>query len=147
MDTRKISEQYALIGNDLIQTEDALEYIRNSNVSIIYLTSEHKKTGNHKKVHAQCEKIADKYKWGIPCDFTITVFEPNVEGMTDEQLRILIFHELLHIGIEQNDDGESYTCVPHDLEDFKLIIDRFGTDWDRIDDDVVLKDLGYTLKE
>lgn len=135
MDTRKISEVYAEIGSDLIKTEDALAYIRNSNVSIIYLSSEHKKTGNHKKIHAQCEKIADKYKWGIPCDFTITVFEPNVEGMTDEQLRILIFHELLHIGIEVDDEGEeNYSCVPHDLEDFKLIIDRFGTEWDKVDE-------------
>lgn len=136
MDTRTINEEYAKIGNELIQTEEALEYIRNSNASIIYLSSEHKKTGNHKKIYAQCEKIADKYKWGIPCDFTITVFEPNIEGMTEEQIRILLFHELLHVGIEVDDDGEEhYSCVPHDLEDFKLIIDRFGTDWDKVEDE------------
>ena len=76
--------------------------------------------------------IRKKYKWGIPCDFTITVFEPNVEGMTDEQMRILIFHELLHVGITFNSDGtESYFIVPHDLEDFKLIVDRYGTDWSK----------------
>jgi hypothetical protein len=148
MDTRKISEEYALIGNDLIQTEEALAHIRNSNVSIVYLTSEHKKTGNGKIIHAQCEKIAEKYKWGIPADFTITVFEPNVEGMTEEQLRILIFHELLHVGIDVSEDGdESYSCVPHDLEDFKLIIDRYGTDWDRVDDGLTLNDAEYTLNE
>ena len=148
MDTRKINEEYAKIGADLIKTEDALAYIRESNVTIVYLSSEHKKTGNHKIIHAQCEKIAEKYKWGIPADFTITVFEPNVEKFTEEQIRILLFHELLHIGIEIDDDGEeTYSCVPHDLEDFKLIIDRYGTDWDSVDEDIQLNDIGATLKE
>lgn len=147
MDTRKISEEYAMIGAELIQTEKELAYIRNSNVSIVYLSSEHKKTSAHKIIHAQCEKIAEKYKWGIPADFTITVFEPNVEQFTAEQLRILIFHELLHIGIEETDGIESYSVVPHDLEDFKLIIDRFGTDWDAVDPEFTLTDNECTLDD
>lgn len=81
------------------------------------------------RVLGQCEKIQDKYKWSIPCDFTITVFEPNVEGLTDEQIRILLFHELLHVGINRDGDKESYFVNPHDLEDFKLIVDKYGTDW------------------
>jgi hypothetical protein len=136
MDNRTINEHYAEIGMDLIQTEDALIDIANSQATIIYLSSEHKKVASGKKVLGQCEKVADKYKWGIPCDFTITVFEPNAEGMTEEQLRMLIFHELLHVGIEYNADGtETYSVRPHDLEDFKLIIDRFGTDWSKTDED------------
>ena len=132
MDNRTINEHYAEIGNDLIQTEDALADIANSQATIIYLSSEHKKVASGKKVLGQCEKVADKYKWGIPCDFTITVFEPNVEGMTEEQLRILLFHELLHVGIEFMPDGsERYSVIEHDLEDFKLIIDRYGTDWSK----------------
>lgn len=130
MDTRTLNEKYAEIGAKLIEEEDALIDIANSQATIVYLSSEHKKMTAGKTVFAQCEKVAEKYKWGIPADFTVTVFEPNVEGFSDEQLRILIFHELLHIGIEFNEDGsESYTIKPHDLEDFKLIIDRFGTDW------------------
>lgn len=136
MDNRTINEHYAEIGMDLIHTEDALIDIANSQATIIYLSSEHKKVASGKKVLGQCEKVADKYKWGIPCDFTITVFEPNAEGMTEEQLRMLIFHELLHVGIEYNADGtETYSIKPHDLEDFKLIIDRFGTDWSKTDED------------
>lgn len=136
MDNRTINEHYAEIGMDLIQTEDALIDIANSQATIIYLSSEHKKVASGKKILGQCEKVADKYKWGIPCDFTITIFEPNVEGMTEEQLRMLIFHELLHVGIEYNADGtETYSIKPHDLEDFKLIIDRFGTDWSKVDED------------
>ena len=136
MDKRTINEHYAEIGAQLISEEECLVDIANSQATIIYLSSEHKKVASGKKVLGQCEKVADKYKWGIPCDFTITVFEPNVEGMTEEQLRMLIFHELLHVGIEYNADGtETYSVKPHDLEDFKLIIDRFGTDWSKVDEE------------
>lgn len=134
MDSRTINEHYAEIAADLIANEEALVDIANSQAQIIFLSSTHKKNGNGKIVHAECEKISDKYKWGIPCDFTITVFEPNIEGFTEEQIRILLFHELLHVKIEFKDDGtESYGTYPHDLEDFKLIIDRFGTDWSKVD--------------
>lgn len=132
MDTRSINEEYAEIGMQLIQEEEELIDIRNSQATIIFLSSTHKKAEKGKTVFAQCEKISEKYKWGIPCDFTITVFEPNVVGFTEEQIRILLFHELLHVGVEFNGDGsETYSVKPHDLEDFKLIIDRFGTDWSK----------------
>ena len=130
MDTRTINEEYAEVGAKLIKEEKALIDIANSQATINFLSSEHAKKGRDKVIHAQCEKVAEKYKWGIPCDFTITVFEPNVEGFTPEQIKILLFHELLHVGIEFCNDGtENYYIKPHDLEDFKLIIDRFGTEW------------------
>ena len=132
MDKRTINEHYAEIGQELIDTEDVLVDIANSQATIIYLSSEHKKRENGKIILGQCERVADKYKWGIPCDFTITIFEPNIEGLTEEQLRILILHELLHVGVEFSNDGtEKYSVKPHDLEDFKLIIDRYGTEWSK----------------
>jgi hypothetical protein len=134
MDRRTLNEKYSEIARELIETEDALLDIRNSQATIVYLSSEHKKKSGDKLVLGQCEKVADKYKWGIPADFTITVFEPNIEGFSDEQIKMLLFHELLHVGIEFNADGsETYSIKQHDLEDFKLIIDRFGTDWSRVD--------------
>lgn len=136
MDSRQINEHYAEIAKELIETEPELIDIKNSQATIIYLSSTHAKKADGKVVCGQCEKVAEKYKWGIPCDFTITIFEPNVEKFTEEQLKILIFHELLHVGIEFNGDGsETYSIKGHDLEDFKLIIDRFGTDWSKVDED------------
>lgn len=130
MDNRTISEKYAKIAHELISEEEELSDLYMSTASIIYLSSQHKKIEKKKKIYAQCEKVPNRYKWGIPADFTITIFEPNVEGFTDEQLRILIYHELLHIRIKFNDDGtETRFIRPHDLEDFKLIINKFGTDW------------------
>ena len=135
MDRRSISEEYAQIGQEWVQNDDIFVDIRNSQATIVYLVSEHKKSANGKVIFAQCEKVADKYKWGIPADFTITVFEPNVEGFSEEQKKELIFHELLHVGIVFNADGtENYNIRPHDLEDFKEVINRWGTDWSDVDE-------------
>ncbi len=130
MDIRQVNDDYNEMVHELIKSLPELSYIKDSEVNIIVLSSEHKKTkSGGVLVFGQCEKIADKYKWGIPCDFTITVFEPNIEGFTNEQLKILLFHELLHVGI----DGDKYFVKPHDLEDFKTIIERYGVDWNKVD--------------
>lgn len=130
MDSRHINEHYAEIARELIETESALEDIRLSEATIIYLSSEHEKTSDGKIILGQCEKIPEKYKWSIPCDFTITLFEPNIEDLSEEQIRIVIFHELLHVGIRYNDEGEEdYYVKPHDIDDFRLLIDRYGLDW------------------
>lgn len=132
METRTLNERYSEIAHELIETEDALTDIANSQATIVYLSSNMAKKGKESVIYGECEKISDKYKWGIPADFTITVYEPNVLNFTDDQLKILIFHELLHVGIDFKEDGsESYFCRKHDYEDFKIIIDRYGTDWSK----------------
>ena len=130
MEKREISEYFEKMGAQLIDTAQELAYIKNSQVKIIYLVSNQAKKSGAKMVHGECEKIPAKYRWAIPADFTITLFAPNNEHMSAKQFEILLFHELLHIGIEPADDGgETYSTVPHDLEDFKTIIDKYGTDW------------------
>ena len=61
MDTRRINEEYAKIGQELIETEEALEELRYSEATIIYLSSNHEKTDNGRIVHGQAEKIPIKY--------------------------------------------------------------------------------------
>lgn len=129
MDIRHVNEDYTNIANELIRTEPDLKYIRESNARIIYLESELEKKSNGRLIHGQCEKVPDKYKWGLPCDFMITIFKPNVERFTDDQMRILILHELMHVGITIDGNEETYSIVPHDYEDFRMIIERYGIDW------------------
>lgn len=131
METRYINEQYAEIANKVIENEPALKDIKESEATIVYLASNKAKMAKGKTVFAECEKVADKNKWAIPADFTITVYEPNCEGFTEDQFYILLFHELLHVGIDKEDGKERYYIRPHDYEDFKLIIDRYGTNWSR----------------
>lgn len=136
MDSRRVNEDYQTIAEDLIQNEPSLAKIKESSATIICLSSSHKKTKEGGRVYGQCEKISEKYKWSIPCDYTITIFEPNIIGFSEKQIRILIFHELLHIQIDIGEDGQDvYSTRGHDLEDFKEIIDRWGTDWAEVKDD------------
>lgn len=133
MDNRVIREEYAEMAAKIIEDEPLLTDIANSHATIVYLGSDNPKTAKGKTVCGEAEKVQDKNKWAIPADFTITVFEPNTVGFTPEQMRILLFHELLHIGIEFTEDGqEKYSIRPHDYEDFKIIIDRYGTDWSKV---------------
>lgn len=130
MEHRAINQNFALIAQDLIDNEPELAYLKHSRVQIAYLESDSTKKDRDTVVHAECEKVSAKNRWAICYDFTITLFVNNNIGMTEEQIRIMLFHELLHIGVEPGPDGdEIYTIRNHDLEDFKVIINRYGTDW------------------
>lgn len=130
METRVESKVLEAIGQRLIATELQFNDLNNSRVRIKYLQSDVAKKSGPKTVFGDCEKIPNKYKWAIPADFAITVYMPNCEHMSDEQLEMLIFHELLHIGVEFKANGnEEYRIIPHDLEDFKVVIEKYGTDW------------------
>lgn len=125
MDNRCMNVKFQEIAEDLIIEREELKDLRESDVTVILLDSDSAKKNKREKVFGQCEKVADKWKWAVPCDFTITLFKPNIIGLTEEQIRILIFHELLHIGI----DGDKMFIRDHDLKDFKVIIDEFGVNW------------------
>lgn len=131
MDSRALKPEYEAIARRLIETRESLQAIRNSNVRIAFLSSEHSLKKAGKTVFGQCEKIQEKYKWAIPYDFTITVFEPNVERFTDEQIERLLHHELLHVGIEKDGNEEKYRNIPHDIEDFEEILACYGLDWSK----------------
>ena len=127
---RELSERYANIGRELVETEDELAHILNSEATICYLSSDYAKRSHGRTVFGECEKVADKNKWAIPADFLVVVYEPNAGGLDDEHLRRLIFHELLHVGIGEDKDGnETYSVRPHDLEDFRACVGRWGIDW------------------
>ncbi|MBQ9000320.1 MAG: hypothetical protein IJ087_00505 [Eggerthellaceae bacterium] len=129
-ETRIPSERYAAMAEDLIEHEGWLAPIAHSEVRIAYLSSDAKKTSKGKAVYGQCEKVSDKYKWAVPYDFAIVIYEPNVAGFNESRLRILMLHELMHVGVFANEDGEEvYKIVSHDVEDFRAILDRFGMDW------------------
>lgn len=131
MEKRILNEHYEELAEQLLKERDELAYIANSSAKIRYLESNvARKNGKDKLVLGECEKVPAKYKWAITADYTITLFKPNIEHMNDKKIKILLFHELLHIGIDKAPDGtESYRIEKHDLEDFKTIIDLYGTDW------------------
>lgn len=129
-ETRAWNDRYAAIAAELIAKEEALAPIAASDVRIAYLSSDAARKSGGKTVFGQCEKVPDKFKWGLPFDFAVTVFEPNVQGFTENHLRALILHELLHVGVAVGDDGtERYRKVPHDYGEFREVERRFGLGW------------------
>lgn len=133
-ESRTLSERYAKLALALIENDPMLAHIAESKATICYLSSDYAKRSKGRAVKGECEKVADKNKWAIPCDFTITIYEPNCEGMSDELVSRVLFHELLHVGIDVDEDGcEKYSIRPHDLEDFREVLARWGIDWSEVE--------------
>ncbi len=102
------------------------EFDHLKNVKIACLRKEKEKHQGEKTVFADCTKVSDKFKAVFPCDFIITFYLDGLRMSPDIQYR-LMYHELLHVGY----DPAKGKCsiVPHDLEDFKAVIKRWGVGW------------------
>lgn len=122
------STEYAELGWEVIREHDDLAWIANG-PTVGYLASDHAKKSQGKMVLGECRLVKDIYKDFVPYDFLITIFEPNTEGLTREQMKILMYHELLHVGVDDKTGDPKYKVVPHDIEDFRRVIDRYGIDW------------------
>lgn len=127
------SEAYKNLMNEVIEEHEDLHWIRNADVSICVLQSDReKRAAGGRIVYGECMKVKPVYKPFCPYDFLIVVYEPNIEGFTDHQLRILMYHELLHVGIDETGEELKYVVNPHDIEDFRTVIDQYGLDWNRL---------------
>jgi predicted metallopeptidase len=117
--------EYEDIAEQLISKLPDLALITDLNVQIGYVKSFEAKVKDGRTVFGDCRKVSTIYGAYLPFDFIITLYEPNIISLTVNQLKLLIYHELLHIGI--NDRG---LCVkPHDVEDFDSIINKYGLHW------------------
>ena len=96
-------------------------------VSVGVVRSSKKKVVSRDKiVFGECKKIDEIYKIYCPYDFLIIIYEENCAEFSEEQMRILLYHELLHIGID--DKGKPYKKA-HDVEEFDEIIREHGLHW------------------
>ena len=112
------------LAEKIIEVKDDLFHIREYEVGFLYSDIEKKNGGCF--VYADCTKTNAMLKYYSGYDFIITIYEPNVMDLTDGQLQMLLYHELLHIG----EDGR---LRPHNVQDFHEIIGKHGIDW--IDND------------
>ena len=124
-----INRKLRRTADKLIKERPDLEYLRNSGVRFTVLSSDQEKQKDRKLVLGECEKVPDKYKWKIPYDFLIYIYEPNCVDLSDKQREILLVHELRHIGIDLEGKEPRYFVYPHDVEEFWSIIDEFGLKW------------------
>lgn len=126
MDDYSISDTYAEWAEQIIK--DKRPDILDAGISVGFISStKEKKYGRTKLVLGQCQKVSDIERLFCPYDFLIIIYDVNCEGLSDDQMKILIWHELEHIGIDPK-NGEYYV-KPHDVEEFDDIINAHGLHW------------------
>ena len=125
----EICDKYRDMAEQVIDAVPTLGWIRRSGVRIAYLRSFKEKKHGGKPVFGECRKVQDVYLPFCGYDFIITIFEMNTAEFTQNQLKILLYHELLHIGFNEKDGELTYKIETHDIEEFREIADQFGIRW------------------
>jgi hypothetical protein len=120
------------LANQIITKLPELAIIPEYDVRIGYVLSQENPPGTKIK-YADCTKVKVKYQAWLPYDFIITFYEPNTELLSENQKKILMLHELKHIGM--GDKG--LKLEEHDREDFADILKRYGIDWNCLDENVI----------
>lgn len=120
------SDKIKEIGERVLK-EERYKYIVDADIRIGYMIADDDKTVKNKTRYADCTKVADLYKALVPYDFLIT-FYPSAQELDIVHQERVMRHELMHIGIKS--DGKLY-IEPHDVEDFREMIARYGVGWVR----------------
>lgn len=115
----------------LFEHEVEFKNIIDNKVKIGWLKADKEKKSKSRHVHADCRKVPEDWSWCCPYDFLITVYAPNVQHMDVDQMHTLLWHELKHVGVETGPEEPRLYIRPHDMEDFRDIIEQKGLDWDR----------------
>ena len=119
----KKSEKLRELGEKVIHTHiDLLSHIIEQDIYIEYLECDKPKLKDGRRIWADTERVKEKYDALYPMDFIITFYGGDVPK---DKIETLMLHELLHVGWE---DGKA-KIRPHDVQDFKVIVDKLGTDW------------------
>lgn len=110
----------------VIAEHSDLQIITALNVRVGYVRSFERKQSKGRIVFGDCRKVTTVYGAYVPYDFIITLYALNTNILNDEQIKILIWHELKHIKL--GDRG--LTLAPHDVEEFDEIIQKHGVHWE-----------------
>lgn len=129
----EVDSQLESLGIAVINKMPELYYINDFNIKVGYVRSYEAKKDNGKSVFADCRKVNKTYSAYLPFDFVITFYDPNVSHMNNNQIKILMLHELKHIGIGE----KGLKIEDHDVEDFISILTRYGIRWNEFNNNDV----------
>jgi len=83
-----------------------------------------------KTVCGKCIRSNNELKLFSNKDYIIEISFDIWNKLEPEQQELLMLHELMHILVVQDKEGNNlYKIRPHDIEDFEKIIKKYGTDW------------------
>lgn len=122
----KIDDGLKELASKIIAERTDLKKLADPNCRIAYLRSDKKKTSRGRTVFADTEKVSEKVQALAQYDFIITFYDPACVALSEEKMKVLMTHELKHVGYEP---GKPLSIIPHDVEDFRDIIETYGMDW------------------
>ena len=122
-----LSPEHEYIAREIIKSVPDMRYLKD--VLVAYISCDKQKISKGHRIHGECKKLPEMYRMLCGYAFAIIIYAPNCLTFSDEQIKILIEHELRHIGIK----GDKYCIVPHDIElgEFNAISEKYGDDWSR----------------
>lgn len=129
----EVSDELKELGEKVISKRPELHFINEYDIKVGYVISYEAKRDKGRSVNADCRKVNGPYQAYLPFDFVIAFYEPNVYHMTDNQKKILMLHELRHIGI----GPRGLRIENHDIEDFYSLLQEFGMQWNDINQEVI----------
>ncbi|MCE5334528.1 MAG: hypothetical protein LLG06_08035, partial [Desulfobacteraceae bacterium] len=90
------------------------------------MRNKHAKSGG-KVLGGTCQKQSDKQKLLHDYDFIIELAADIWSELNTTQREALLLHEIMHVGVEVDDDGEAKMFIrPHDTEEFAYVIKVYG---------------------
>ena len=131
----EFSPEYAELARVVIDALPELWFIRDAEIRIGFLKSWKEKKGR-RLVYGECIRLPELYQDLLNLDFFVVIYEANAAALTLDQKKILMWHELLHVGIDDESGEPKYVINPHDREEFDSIISRAGLKWDEPGADV-----------
>lgn len=129
----EVADDLNELGEKVITVMPELGIIRNCNIKVGYVRSYEQKIEKGKIVYADCRKVKGTYTAYLPFDFIVTFYEPDIDLMSVNQKKIVMLHELKHIGVGE----KGLKLEDHDREDFRDILLRYGLDWNDLNQDVI----------
>ena len=132
----EFSPEFAELAHAVIDALPELWFIRDAEIRIGFLKSWKEKKTGHRLVYGECIRLPELYQDLLALDFFVVIYEANAAALPLNQKKILMWHELLHVGIDDSSGEPKYVVNPHDREEFDSIISRAGLRWDEPGADV-----------
>lgn len=119
------SDELKDLAEECMDEFEELEYLSEFADKIAYQTSTGKKTSGRKTVFADTELVKEKFRGYMNYKFIVT-FYAIANSLDEEHKKRIMYHELLHIDMS---DPSAPKIRPHNLEDFRQCVDKWGIDW------------------
>lgn len=118
------AEAPELIGQQLI----AKYHTHLATAKMCYIFRSKAKKSGSKVVLGTASKLSDKLKVLADFDFIIEIGHDEWNSLNPQQQQALVDHELCHCGGEEDEQtGDmKWKILPHDLEEFREIVGRYG---------------------